>query len=359
MAATDRLIEAAKDGGVTFEDLAVVHDENGFSVETPDGLRADLSETELRELAGGDPFVRDWHFWEHIVSGHGTARRAFLRWLEDAEAMPADQRHEELASGVARSWGELRVDVGLAGGDGKRVYEVRHEDDRDASLSDLEVYDDPLPARELVKQDDAGRYRPLSTAPSLPHGFAFVGLDSTEVVETIDFVYPATVANWHREQNGELDITHYRETAERQTGIYDMIESLPPERVANLAEACCVDSQCLKRREWDESDSQKLDVPRGEGEFPCREPCSLVVAAARQFVVLEGETPREYTFELTPSEKNQLEDIISAVADDRLEEIREADVGDGANRYRARYLRAKRMQEGALCGVPSTDSDQD
>lgn len=359
MAATERLIAAAHEEGISFDDLIVERDGDGFTFETPDVHRAGLTESELREIAGGDPFVRDWHFWEHIVGGHGTPRRSFLRWIEDTEATEAGQRHDDLTTGIARTWGELRIEVGLAGTEGHRVYELRHEDDRDQSLSDLDVYDEPLPAREIVKRDDFGRYRPLSTAPTLPHGFAFVGLDSTEVVQAVEFVYPATVANWHRERAGEFDITHYRETAERQTGIYDMIESLSPERVANLAEACCVDSQCLKRREWDESESHPLDVPRGEGEFPCREPCSLVVAAARQFVVLEGETPREYTFELTPSEKNQLEDLITAVADDRLDEIREADVGDGANRYRARYLRAKRMQDGDLCGVPTTSSDQD
>jgi hypothetical protein len=217
-----------------------------------------------------------------------------------------------------------------------------------------------LAARDLVKHDDSGRYRPLSTAPSLPHGFAFVGLEGTDLVQTVEFIYPATVANWHREREGDLDITHFRETANRQTGIYEMIDALPRERVEDLAETCCVDSQCLKRREWDESPSEPLGVPRGDGEFPCREPCSLVVAAARQFAVLEGETPREYTFELTPSEKNQLEDLINAVADGRIDEIREADLGDGANRYRARYLRSVRMDDDDdLCGVPTIDGDQD
>jgi hypothetical protein len=173
----------------------------------------------------------------------------------------------------------------------------------------------------------------------------FPDLSGSELVRAVDYFYPATVANWYREREGDLDVTHWRETAERQTGIYDVIEELPPEAVEWVAEACCVDSQCLKRRQWDEDEETALDVPRGDGEFPCREPCSLVVAAARKWTTLEEEESREYTFELTPSEREQIEEIVDAVADGRVDEIREADVYEGANRYRARYLRAKRFGE--------------
>jgi len=54
----------------------------------------------------------------------------------------------------------------------------------------------------------------------------------------------------------------------------------------------------------------------------------------------------------TPSEKEQIEAIVDAVADGRADEIRDADVYDGANRYRARFLRAKLFDEdGDLGGV--------
>jgi hypothetical protein len=165
--------------------------------------------------------------------------------------------------------------------------------------------------------------------------------------------YPATIQNWYREREGELDISHWRETAERQTGIYGIVEELEPRQVEWVARSCCVDSQCLKRREWDEDADTPLDAPRGDGQFPCREPCSLVVAAARRWTTLEREEERAYTFTLTPSEKEQLEALIDAVADDRTDEIREADVYEGANRYRTRFLREKRMVDGDLCGVPT------
>ena len=217
-------------------------------------------------------------------------------------------------------------------------------------------YTDPLDARDLATYDDRGRYRPLKTAPTLQTGWVFAGLDADDLLRAVDFLYPATVANWYREREGDLDVTHWRETAERQTGIYDIVDELDVEAVEWLAAACCVDSQCLKRRQWDEDADAELDVPRGDHEFPCREPCSLVVAAARKWTKLEREEEREYTFTLTPGEKEQVEAIVDAVADGRVDEIREADVYEGANRYRARFLRAKRFDdEGRLCGVSSEE----
>jgi len=115
-----------------------------------------------------------------------------------------------------------------------------------------------------------------------------------------------------------------------------------------MTEACCVDSQCLRRREWEYEDGDELDADGGDGPFPCREPCSLVIAAARKWAILESEEERTYELELTTSELNQLEELVDAVAEGRVDEIREADVNDGANRYRARYLRAKRFGEEGL-----------
>jgi hypothetical protein len=182
------------------------------------------------------------------------------------------------------------------------------------------------------------------------------------VVRTVETFYPATVANWHREREGELDVSHWRDTVSRQTGIYRVVDTWDRgegyEHVNWVAEACCADSQCLKRREWEYDDETDLDVEGGDGEFPCREPCSLVVSAARRWTRLEGEQSRTYEFELTPSEKEQVEAIVDAVADGRTDEIREADTSEGANRYRARFLRAKRFDdEGNLCGVPTEADD--
>ncbi|AEH38310.1 hypothetical protein Halxa_3703 [Halopiger xanaduensis SH-6] len=368
--AVDALIAALEDdegergdGGVEFDGLSLERERDGdaYVLETPEidprRVEADDLPTVLETVA---EYATNWRYWQRSVGGEGTYRRAFLRWCErapiaeDGAREPTDdplavpERYEALRDGIDREWGQLSITarfVDVANPDGERVYDLWHVDDAGADLADLEVYDDPRDARELATDDEDGRYRPLKTAPTLLSGWAFTGLSGAELVEAVEFFYPATVANWHRELRGNLDVDHWRETAERQTGIYDVLDELPREAVDWVAEACCVDSQCLRRRKWEYEAGDDLEPPGGDGPFPCREPCSLVVAAARQWTILESEQERTYELELTPSERNQLEELIDAVAEDRTDEIREADVADGANRYRARYLRAKRFDE--------------
>ncbi|WP_232688615.1 DR2241 family protein [Halobacterium zhouii] len=365
MSVADELVDAA-DAGIDFDGLTVEPYRDAYRWQTAEE-DAVLTAAELRERTD-DPYATNWHYWEREVEGRGTARRAFLRWVEGADVeltdgstderaddLPVPERYEGLRGGHTRTWGELAVTVVLSE-DGTRRYDVRHEDDVGENV---DAYTDPLEARHLVKHDDDGRYRPLSTAPTLPHGWAFVDLDAPDLVQTVEYVYPATVANWWREQNGDLDVTNWEETAERQSGIYQIVEQLDREALEWAVEACCVDSQCVKRREWDASEDDELEAPRGDGEFPCREPCSVFVSAARKFVTLEREESREYTLELTPAEKEQLEALVDAVADDSTGEIREADLNEPANRYRARYLRAKRMDEQGFTGTPTYPEDHE
>ena len=347
----EALRRAAADG-VSFDGLTATYDPetDSYAFGTPEDHRDGLSESGFHEAASEHAaYVDNWQFF--AATDRTPDRRAYLRWLERAAEHAVPERYDALADGLTRRWGQLRITAELA--DGRRRYELRHVEDVGVDREHLERYDDPLEARAIAKTDDRGRYRPLKTAPSLRTGWVFADLDGRELVETIGTLYPATVQNWHREREGELDVSHWRETAERQTGIYGVVEELSVEQVEWIARSCCVDSQCLKRREWDEDADTPLEAPRGEGAFPCREPCSLVVAAARRWTTLEREDEREYTFTLTPSEKEQLEALIDAVADGRTEEIREADVYEGANRYRVRFLREKRMHDGNLCGVPT------
>ena len=354
----DALVAAAP-AGVDCDGLVVAETAEGFRFETPEVTKTGLDRSELRDHAAENPwFVSNWHQWDR--TDRPDTERAFLRWLEGADERPVPERYEALADGgIVAAWGQLRVDI-APGPDGERTYTLRHEADGDRDPGSLEIRADPHEARALVKHDDRGRYRPLKAAPTLPTGWVFPDLDGTALAETVEYIYPATIANWYLERQGELDVSHWRETMDRQTGIYGVIRTWDRgegyEHVNWVTEACCDDSQCLKRREWEYDDGTELDTDGGDGPFPCREPCSLVVTAARKWTQLEGEGARTYEFELTPSEKEQIEDIIDAVADGDADDIREADIYKGANRYRTRFLRAKRFDEaGQLGGVPTED----
>nr|WP_274326239.1 DR2241 family protein [Halosimplex aquaticum] len=358
-AQVEALAEAAADG-IEFDGFAAETEGEGYVLATEEGSKRVVHAENLDDAAAEyAPYVTNWYFW-HAEAPQAEDRWSFLRWLEGADDRRVGERYEALDAGLTREWGQLHVTV-TVDDTGSRRYAIRHVDDADAAADALDDHEDPLDARQIAKLDDRERFRPLKTAPTLRTGWRFPDLDPAEAVRTIDSFYPATVANWHREREGALDVSHWRETMERQSGIYGVIETWDRgeghEHVNWVAESCCVDSQCLKRREWQYDEETDLDVDGGDGEFPCREPCSVVVSAARRWTKLEGEQSRTYEFELTPSEKEQVEEIIDAVADGRTEEIREADVYDGANRYRARFLRAKRFDEaGNLSGVP-TDPD--
>lgn len=340
----DRLREHAADGGLDTDELSLTVTDGGYRLslagEQYDALDAD----ELQHVLTDHPdHLEEWAFWQ-TRAPQAPARWAFLRWVEDAADAAPPERRRALVDGVSQTWGQLHLAVRLDE-EARRTYELRHVDDADTPAEQLNHHTDPLDARWIAKRDDNGRYRPLATAPTLQTGWRFSGLEATAAVQTIDFFYPATIANWHREQQGELDVTHWAEATERQTGIYAVTEELEGEAVDWVAEACCEDSQCLKRRAWDETEDRALSVPRGDGPFPCREPCSLVIAAARKWTMLEREEEQAYTLHLTPSEKEQLEALLHAVADGTAGEVREADVRNGANRYRARFLRAKRTDD--------------
>jgi len=376
-AVLDALADRDADEPLRFEGFTVARDteigDDGDAGDAPGEYRLDpaagdsrtgLSERDLHEaLTERAPAVTDWYVFERVVGEFGP-RRAFLRWLEDADGATVADRYAALAEGIERAWGELKITATVTDR-GERRYDVRHADDAGVPVDDLDSYEDPLDARDLVTLDEAGRYRPLKTAPTLAGGWVFPDLGARDAYEVVETVYPATVANWHREREGELDVTHWRETMARQSGIYGVVKTWDRgeghEHVNWVAEACCDDSQCLKRREWQYDEETDLDVDGGDGVFPCREPCSVVVSAARKWTRLESEQPRTYEFDLTPSEKEQVEAIIDAVADGRIDEIREADTKEGANRYRTRFLRAKLFDdEGNLGGVPTApDGDEE
>ena len=350
------------DGPIDYDGLDAEYDADAetYQIATPD-QRTSVSADELGTVDTEQAaYITNWYFYTQTVST--DINQAFCRWLELADDSSVPERYAALEDGVGREWGQLAITTTIAA-DGTRHYEIRHVDDSDAETNALTTHTNPFDARDIGTLDAKDRYRPLRTAPSLKTGWIFPELTANEVYEAVEAFYPATVVNWYREERGELDLDHWRDEQDRQSGIYNLITVLPDEAVDWAAAACCDDSQCLKRREWQLSADEPLDADGGDGVFPCRGPCSMVVAAGREWAKLERQNTQTYEFELTPSEKEQLEEIIDAVADDEIDKIREADVSKGANRYRVRYLREKRVDDrGNLSGTPThpdTDDNDD
>ncbi|MFC3960150.1 DR2241 family protein [Halovivax cerinus] len=243
---------------------------------------------------------------------NSRSSRAFLRWIESGGAAtptgatsrrssPATSDREESRAGVtvrrtpsggrvARTWGELLITASTMV-DGSRTYELRNEADRDANPAALDRLDRLRDLRDRIRFDDEGEFRPLRSAPTLPTGWYCPGLDGATLARAVETVYPATITDWARECEGSLDVTHFRVTADRQTGIYDRVAALDRSALDAVVRTCCVDDACLKRRRWEYDDKESVDVPRGNGTFPCREPCSMVLERARESVV-DGSSDR-------------------------------------------------------------------
>lgn len=323
--------------GIRFDGLHVDVSGDRYRVTTPDARRSDLDVSAFFDVAiEHSTYVSNWYFWTEIIGRLGWYRYAFLRWLERADAWSVPERYARLHEGIARSWGQLHIAVELDE-NGSRRYSLRHTADRDTALDILQPYQEPGDAREIARFDDDGRFRPLKSVPSLATGWIFPRLDGPSLVQTIDFFYPASVSNWHLERRGELDVVDWREAADRQTGIYEPVGQLSPLAVECATEACCVDSQCIKRRRWEFDEETPIGVPSGAGEIPCREPCSLFIAGAREWLMVEssGEKRRNCDAEHATHAAKQND-----------EAVREAEFSAETNRYRIRYLQARRAAEG-------------
>ncbi len=226
---------------------------------------------------------------------------AFLSWIEQAEQ-------------AERKWGELLI---LAR-NGNDEYAVRHYADRGVPLAHLDRLSSAEVLRDRTRFDDAGEYRPLRGDATLPTGWYAKELSGKQLVRVVDFVYPASIPEWARLQEDDLAVGSFQETARRQTGLYAGLEAISPHDLASTISACC--DSCVKCREWDAVDVAQTGESRDDGRIPCREPCSFVIAAAKEFMELE---PTEEPAQRDPS-------------------VRAGDVSKPGNRYRVRYRDAHR-----------------
>ena len=341
MTLVEKLLATVRDDGrAGYGDISLTVIGEAFNLEIGDEQWSGLSERELRNrLEAAPTYLENWGYWHGLRQEVPAAGITFLRWLERAGDWSLKTRRSHLEEGITRTWGQLSIRTSLR--DSVRSYDLRHEVDRGRTPSELDRYDDPRALREIRRYTDDRSYRPLTGAPSLRAGWTVPELSGADLITGVESVYPAGIANWARERADDLDVTHWTQTAARQTGIYEVVSELPERELQWVVEACCTDDACLKRRTWDWDADETIDVDRGTGRIPCREPCSLIVAAAREVArsEIDADKPGENT--LSTGDREQLLAILEALADDRIDDIRVGDVREPANRLRRRYLAAK------------------
>ncbi len=180
------------------------------------------------------------------------------------------------------------------------AFDLRHRDD--AGRVDLVLHRNAEAATEIARFDDAEKYRPLKTAPNLRHGWRLSLPNVSAVRLALDLFYPGRLAALAALRNGALQLTAFRSTLERQTGMYRVAAMIDDaEADALIGRVCRSDGGCLRTILWardrsgatpskqlppEKFDSEFDQTGRGEPALPllCQEACNLLVAEARNVV---------------------------------------------------------------------------
>src|SRR5437588_6719490 len=117
-----------------------------------------------------------------------------------------------LAKGL-RCMGQIAIECGDDG-----TFALTHRDD--AGRNDLIIHHGPHSGIELARFDDAGKYRPLKTAPNFRHGWKLIVQSLSHLRLALDAFYPGRLAAFFAFESNELRTTPFRETLERQSGMY-------------------------------------------------------------------------------------------------------------------------------------------
>ncbi|MEA3207766.1 MAG: sirohydrochlorin cobaltochelatase [Chthoniobacter sp.] len=197
--------------------------------------------------------------------------QALAAWLEDG----------------GRQIGEIVIHP-VGGG-----FALCHRDD--VGREDLASTSRTEAARELANHDDAGKFRPLKTAPNLRHGWRLTVPDLAELRRALDYFYPAMLGVWCSHRRGELPPVPLRETLGRQSGMYRVTQKITDAAAQEMIGGFCrSEGGCLKHPLWEISPGQpiatlpaeKLQSPAARESWPllCPEACNLLVAKAREVV---------------------------------------------------------------------------
>ena len=177
------------------------------------------------------------------------------------------------------------------------------DDDKSSDLQNFRSADD---AAEIARYDDAGKYRPLKTAPNLRHGWRVELVDLSELRRALDYFYPGRLAMLTAWMENRLSTTPLRETLDRQSGMYRLAAKISDEQIDDvIGNFCKSDGGCLRTILWKRDKggaipSSKLPAEKfdpahdqtGDGKktipLLCQEACNLLVAECRK--VVRGDT---------------------------------------------------------------------
>src|SRR5437016_5537545 len=175
----------------------------------------------------------------------------------------------------------------------------------DENSRGLEIFKKPEDALRIARSDDAGKYRPLKTAPNLRHGWRLEVVDLGELRRALDCFYPGRLAMLAAWTENRLSTTPLRETLGRQSGMYRIAAKISNQQIDEVVgNFCKSDGGCLRTILWkrdargtipstrlppEKFDPTHDQTGRGENTIPalCQEACSLLVAECRKAVKAE------------------------------------------------------------------------
>jgi hypothetical protein len=141
---------------------------------------------------------------------------------------------------------------------------------------------DPFLLQEFVRQDDLGRYRPLSGARTLPTGWSIAPQPELPLECILDIVYPLARTHQRHFAEGELRVVSLEDVLRRQSGRYESAAALPSAgRRAAVATVC---GACVRVPVWDGAACAAADIP-------CPEPCSVMVSFCREAAAWHANPP--------------------------------------------------------------------
>jgi sirohydrochlorin cobaltochelatase len=197
-------------------------------------------------------------------------------------------------------FGQLLIQRTIGGG-----FILCHRDDE--NVCDLKIFRKPDNAIEIARYDDAGKYRPLKTAPNLRHGWRLEVVDLNELRRALDYFYPGRLEIFAAWREDRLRTTTLRATLDRQSGMYRVAAKISDAQIGDVVvNFCKSDGGCLRTILWkcdatgvvastklppEKFDPAHDQTGRRENTIPllCQEACALLVNECRKTVKGEVE----------------------------------------------------------------------